>query len=114
MLPEEFKPPGAVEVSVAALQLARDFSDTIGAGDYVATFDWAQSIGIRQKTGAPLQQIGACLMLGAYKRNEVPAAYVQYAEQLAYAIRIPTDVWKRSVRRMIDVDESLPIRLALR
>ena len=117
MMPEEFIAPGIVQVSAAALQLARDFSESVGAAGhhgYVTTFDWAQSIGVRQKAGAPLQEMGACLMLSAYQRGEVPTACIQCADRLVFAIRIPKGVWRRSVRRLIDVDDSLPFGLALR
>lgn len=117
MLNEVFTAPGTVRVSAAALQFARDFSDSVGAlrrGRYVTTFDWAQSISIRENADAPLEHIGACLTLGAYDRVEVPPAFIQKADDFEFAVRIPPEVWQESIQRVIDVDESLPFKLTLR
>lgn len=113
MFKEEFTAPGIVRVSASALQYARE-SSAVVASRYILTFDWAQSISIAQSADAPLEHIGACLTLAGYERVDVPSGYIQRADGLEFAIRIPTPVWQASEQRLIDLDESLPFRLALR
>jgi hypothetical protein len=108
----EFTAPGIIQVSAEALGLARKFSDAIG-GSYVATFDWAESMGIRRKGSAIFEDL-ACLTLSAYKTDEVPSASIHRAGQLRYAVKIPAEIWKKSARRLIELDESLHFKLALR
>jgi hypothetical protein len=113
MYVEEFTAPGIVRVSAEALQYAHDFAATVGSR-YVMTFDWAQKIGIRENANAPLKDLGACLLLTAFERADVPPEFIRRAEDLEFAIRIPTPIWQASAQRLIEVDESLPFRLALR
>lgn len=113
MYKEEFTAPGIVRVSASALQYARETSPAVSSR-YVLTFDWAQSISVRQSADAPLEHIGACLMLAGYERREVPPAYIQRVDGLEFAIRIPTPVWQVSKQRLIDRDDSMPFQLALR
>lgn len=113
MFKEEFTAPGIVRVSASALQYARETSAVVSSR-YVVTFDWAQSISVSQSADAPLEHIGACLTLAGYERRDVPAGYIQTADGLEFAIRIPTPIWQASAQRLIDLDESLPFRLALR
>ena len=113
MFKEEFTAPGIVRVSASALQYARESSATAGSR-YIMTFDWAQSISVGRSADAPLEHIGACLTLAGYERRDVPARYVQRADGLEFAVRIPVPVWQASAQRMIDLDESQPFRLALR
>lgn len=117
MLKEEFTMPGVVRVTAAALDYAREFAASVGAsqgGRYVTTFDWAQSIGVRENANAPLQQLGPCLLLAGYERRDVPSRFIQKAGKFEFAVKIPDDIWKASHERMIDIDENLPFRLALR
>jgi hypothetical protein len=112
---DNFAAPGAVTITAAALQLARDFSRVACRGDnYVVAFDWAESIALRREPGGPLENIGACLMLGAYERVAVPRAFIQIVEGCEYAVRIPSDVLRASERRLIDADPMAPFKLALR
>ena len=106
-----------VQVSVAALKFARDFRGVAKSkrrADYVVAFDWAQSISIRRAPNGPLENIGACLMLGAYERRHVPSDSIQTVDGFEFAIRIPQDVWQKSALRLIDVDAEQMFKLALR
>jgi hypothetical protein len=99
MLHEVFIAPGAAHVSAAALQYAREFAGTVGAsppGRYVTTFDWAQSLGMRQSAGAPLENIGPCLSLSADERADVPAGLIQTSGDFEFAVRMPLKFWKRA------------------
>lgn len=113
MLKEEFTAPGIVRVSASALRYARE-SSAVAGSRYILTFDWAQSISVRQSADAPLEHVGACLTLAGYERREVPPSCVRRADGLEFAVRIPEPVWQASAQRLIDLDESLPFRLALR
>jgi hypothetical protein len=83
-------------------------------GRHVATFDWAQSLGTRRNRDVPLEDIGACLTLAAYKRDEVPDGFIQKAGDFEFAVRIPVEILEEHAERLIDIDESLPFKLALR
>jgi hypothetical protein len=111
-----FTPPGAIELSRSAWQLARAFDETVKgmSKDWIVTFGWGDSISLKSGPDEPYRDIGGCLTLGAYKRREVPPGFVQTVEGLEFVIQIPRKVWEGSSRRVIDVDETLPFKLALR
>ena len=109
--------PGAIGISAAALKFAREFADTIKRtqhGDLVVTFSWAESISIRRGPNEPSEDIGACLTLGAFERNDIPHGFTQTVDGLEIAIKIPRHVWEDSLDRVIDTDETLLFKLALR
>ena len=117
MQEDEFTMPGIVRVTAAALDYAREFSESIGAsygGRYVTTFDWAETIGVRENRDAPLQQLGPCLLLGGYERREVPSKFIQKAGRFEFSVKIPENIWKGSQERTIDVDDNKPFGLVLR
>jgi hypothetical protein len=112
-----FAPPGIIKVSAPALKLARGFDETIKRtqrGDWVVAFDWAHSIGVRRGPDQPLEDIGACLTLGAFERHEIPPGFTQTIDGVEFAIKIPSDIWKKSIQRLIDADETLLFKLILR
>ena len=109
--------PGTMRVTAAALAYAQEFAASIGAsqdGRYVTTFDWAQSIGVRENAEASLEQLGPCLLLASYERRDVPPNAIQRVGQFEFAVKIPPQIWKESQRRLIDVDKSQPFGLVLR
>lgn len=116
LLDEVFIAPGTVRVSEAALKKARDFAAASGAGPSgrrVVAFDWAQSIAIGRR-GEPSREVGPCLILGAYERNDVPAGFTEHVGRLEFAVRMPLEVLAQSTERLIDVDDSMPFELVLR
>jgi hypothetical protein len=115
LLDSVFVEPGSVDVSPAALEYAREFSGAAAGqpGNHVVTFDWAQSVTVRPGPGKPLEDIGDCLMLAAYERNEVPSGFVHAIDGAEFAVRIPRDVLEASARRLIDIDERLLFKLVL-
>jgi hypothetical protein len=116
-LDEVFIERGTVRASDAALQLARDFAASSGAGPggrRVATFDWAQSIAISENAGAQPREVGPCLILGAYDREDVPPDCIERIGRFEYAIRMPREVLAQAAERLIDTDEALPFGLILR
>ena len=113
---ELFLKAGPVRVSEAALQMALEFADAIGAepgGRRLVAFDWAESISIQKPDGSPPQDVGACLLLGAFERHEVPEDCIERAGRFEYAVQMPSEVLAQCVERFIDVDETKPFRLAL-
>ncbi len=110
-----FTPPGIIKVSPAALEFARDFDETVKQrGRWVVTFDWAHAMSVRRGPDELSEDIGACLILGAYKRHQVPTGFTETVSGVEFAVKIPRDVWEKSVHRLIDIDEALLFKLALR
>ncbi len=116
-LDEVFIERGRVRASDAALQLARDFAVSSGAGlggRRIATFDWAQSIAIGENGGAPPREVGPCLILGAYDRGDVPPSCIEQIGRFEYAIRMPREVLAQAAEKLIDADQAVPFGLVLR
>jgi hypothetical protein len=114
---EVFIELGIVRVSDAALQMAREFGGVSGAGPggrRVATFDWAQSITISDRAGAPEREVGPCFTLGAFEREDVPPGCIEQVGGFHYAIHMPREVLALGAERMIDTDESVPFGLVFR
>ncbi len=112
-----FTLPGIIKVSPAAIKFARAFDETIKRtqrGDWVVAFDWAESVSVRRGPDEPSQDIGACLAVGAFERHQIPPGFTQTIDGLEFAIKIPKEVWEQSVHRLIDIDETLLFKLALR
>jgi hypothetical protein len=55
-----------------------------------------------------------CMILSAYERGAVPAGFIQKEGDFEFAVRMPLEVLEARSQRLIDGDESLPFRLALR
>jgi len=109
--------PGTIEVSAAALKYARDFLQAVAAehGDnFVAEFDWAQSVTVRPTPDAAPEPVDDCLMLGAAERSDVPPGFLQTVDGVEFAIRVPEEILRASVRRVIDLDTSYFFKLVLR
>ncbi len=114
---DNFVGRGTIRVSAPALALALEFAKTIGSvrhGARVVTFHWAESIVYRNGNGEAEEDLGACLTIGAYRRDEIPKECIETTDALEFAIQIPADVWKQSVSRLIDIDASRPFGLAIR
>lgn len=114
---EGFTPPGLLRVSREALQVARDFCAAARSGqpgDWIAVFDWLDSVSLKRGPDQPYEDIGACLALGAYGLHELPPEFVQEQDGVAFAVSIPEDIRMASARRLIDIDETKPFGLVLR
>jgi len=108
--------PRTVTISPAALTTAREFAVGIGQMGYasqVVVFDWAPWLIVREP-GQPERNIGACLMLGACRRDQVPSEAVEMIDGFALTLVIPDEAWPPGALRLIDVDESQLFKLALR
>ena len=113
---EKFSHPRSVTISPAALTMAREFAVAIGQMGYarkVIAFDWAPSVIVREP-GGPERNIGACLMIVAYRRDEVPPEAVEMVDGFALTLVIPDEAWPLGALRLIDVDEQHLFKLALR
>jgi hypothetical protein len=113
---EELTNPYLVSLSPAALEFGREFAQAVGArndGPWITAYDWATSLVI-QKPDAPPQEVGPCLMLGAYKRAEVPLKMIRSLDEFQFVVKIPAAVLAASAHRLIDIDPALPFQLVLR
>jgi hypothetical protein len=111
-----FNVPGQVRISPEALAEAREFAAAVGAlnhGAQIAGIDWASSV-ILQEPGEPEQQVGPCLMIGAYRRDQVPAEFIDVIDGLELAFKIPDNVWPPGAQRIVDVDRTKPFGFGLR
>ncbi|HEU0083946.1 MAG TPA: hypothetical protein VFQ87_13860 [Bradyrhizobium sp.] len=111
-----FNSPGQVGISPAALAEARKFAAAVGAlnhGALIVGIDWAFSI-VLQDPGQPEQKPGACLMIGAYRRDQVPEEFINVIDGLELAFKIPDNVWPPGAQRIVDVDKTQLFGFALR
>jgi hypothetical protein len=116
ILKGEFVPPGAIQVSRAALEYARDFIAMVAAdyGDHIATFDWSQQITGRASPDAEPQPIDDCLILGASARSNVPQEVIHAVDGMEFAVELPREILQASVQRLIDFDKNAFFKLVLR
>jgi hypothetical protein len=111
-----FNSPGQVGISPAAPAEAREFAAAVGAlnhGAQIVSIDWALSVILREP-GQPEQKLGACLMIGAYRRDQVPAEFIDMIDGLELAFKIPDNVWPPGAQRIVDVDKTKPFGFGLR
>jgi hypothetical protein len=111
-----FNSPGQVGISPAALALAREFAAAVGAlnhGAQIVGIDWALSV-IQRDPGQPEQNLGACLMIGAYRRDQIPAEFIGVIDGLELAFKIPDNVWPPGAQRIVDIDKTKPFGFGLR
>jgi hypothetical protein len=111
-----FNRPGQVGISPAALAEAREFAAAVGAlnhGAQIVSIDWALSLILRDP-GQPEQQLGPCLMIGAYRRDQVPEQFIDVIDGLELAFQIPDNVWPPGAQRIVDIDKTKPFGLGLR
>src|SRR5258708_7791955 len=101
---EKFSNPRSVTISPAALTMAREFALAIGQMGYarqVVVFDWAKSVTVLDP-GQPERDIGACLMIGAYRRDQVPPEAVEMVDGFALTLVIPDEAWPPGALRARD------------
>lgn len=113
---EDFTPRDAVSVSPAALAFAREFAESLGSvhgGSQIVSFDWAMSVVVIAPDRSELD-CGSCLTIGAYRRDEVPIDARRYMDGLEFTVKIPTSVWSQASEKIIDRDDTLYFKLALR
>ena len=112
-----FAPPGMVKVSAAALEQARQFAEDISRvkpeDEWVISFEWAESRAIRRRVDGPREELGAGLVLVVYDRSDLPPEAIQTAGDLEFAIKIPSEVWRKSALRTIDIDETVLWKVTL-
>jgi hypothetical protein len=111
-----FNSPGQVGISPEALAEARKFAAAVGAlnhGAQIVSIDWALSVILREP-GQPEQQVGPCLMIGAYRRDQVPEGFIDVIDGLELAFQIPDNVWPSGAQRIVDVDKTKPFGFGLR
>jgi hypothetical protein len=111
-----FNSPGQVGISPEALAEAREFAAAVGAlnhGAQIVSIGWALSI-IMREPGQPEQKRGACLIIGAYRRDQVPEKFIDVIDGLELAFQIPDNVWPPGAQRIVDIDRTKPFGLGLR
>jgi hypothetical protein len=111
-----FNRPGEVGISPEAFAEAREFAAAVGAlnhGAQIVSIDWALSV-IQREPGQPEQQVGPCLMIGAYRRDQVPKEFIDVIDGLELAFKIPDNVWPPGAQRIVDIDKTKPFGFGLR
>lgn len=114
-----FSRPGAVKISPAALEMAREFHAelvrTRPGEDWLVCFDWADSRRARiPRDSNQWVDLGAGLDLTAYEREKVPRAAIQNIGGLEILVKISELVLSSSAGRSIEIDEQVRTHLALR
>ena len=108
---DHFVGRGTIRVSAQAMALALEFAKSIGGsarhGARMVTFHLAELILYRSGKDQAEEDLGACLTIGAYRRDEIPMGCIETTDVLEFAIQIPPNVWKQSASRLIDIDEEL-------
>jgi hypothetical protein len=114
---EDFTPASVVAISLSALAYAREFANAIGSvrgGSQIVAFEWATSVAMKDGPDHSPIDLGACLMLGAYRRAEVPDEALRLIDGFEFAVKIPASVRAESLEQLIDIDDAKPFRLTLR
>src|SRR5947209_20189067 len=86
---------GLVKVSLAALQMAREFGGQLRQQmpdqDWVIGFDWADARQMHfPRPGSAVQELGPGFDLAAYERRTVPDEAIQNIDGVIFAIKIPS------------------------
>jgi len=117
-LHDSFAPPGAVNVSSAALRLAHSFAELVKTTEpevpQIVTFDWADSRAIRVPKDGSWVELGAGLDLAAYDLRDVPKDMIHKVEGFDFAVKISRHIYEASSLRLIDADRGAPSGLTLR
>jgi len=111
-----FNSPGQVGISPATLAQAREFAAAVGASNHgaqIVSIGWAFSV-ILGEPGQPEQNRGACLIIGAYRRDQVPKEFIDVIDGLELAFQIPDNVWPPGAQGIVDIDKTKPFGLGLR
>jgi len=113
---EEFTNPHLVSLSPAALEFGREFAMAWARkdGPWITAYDWATSLVMRDGPDAPGREVGPCLLLGGYKRAEVPPKFIRSLGEFDFVVKIPASVLAATAHRLIDRDPALPFQLVLR
>ncbi|WP_458756642.1 hypothetical protein ACSVBT_12740 [Afipia sp. TerB] len=114
---EDFTPASIIAVSPPALAYAREFAHAIGivrGGSQIVAFEWATSVEMKEGPDHPPIDLGACLVLGAYRRAEVPDEALRLIDGFEFAVKIPASVRAESIEQLIDTNDVKPFRLTLR
>jgi hypothetical protein len=105
-----FAPPGALTVSDPAVQLARDFAETISGmtqdSAWIVTFEWMTSRAATPGPGLASHDYGPGIVLGAQRKVDVPPEALVRAHGLSFAIKIPAAIYLSAPERRIEVDEA--------
>jgi hypothetical protein len=119
MIPlDAFAPPGLVNISDAALELARAFQQALKERqpdtDLVVVFDWAEGRQFRLKDADEWRELGPGIDLGAFRRSQIPDGVIHPVRGVELAVKISRDVYERAHRRLIDRDDGVLSKLVLR
>ena len=101
-----FVTPGVVELTPAALKLARAFADHVAGvdgGNWIVTFGWCTRRAQTDRDGKTTE-FGPGLDLGAHHVRNVPAEAIWEADGVKYAMQIPSEIVARAEKKIIDVD----------
>jgi hypothetical protein len=114
---ENWVAPGTIRLTSSAWKFAWEFDQAVRGtqkGRWVIAISWCHSVSVKRGPNEPYEEIGSCLSLGAFNRQEIPPQFIQVTNGLEYVLQIPEHVWRSSAHRVIDVDEALLFKLTLR
>ncbi len=112
-----FSPPGSIEITPAAMKLARDFS--IAARqvdpqfDWVIVFEWFEERRVRENATSQWIDLGAGLDLGAYAPQDIPPGVTCLREGMSIVLKIPATIRQSVALKRIDVTEGGTNKLRL-
>jgi hypothetical protein len=86
---DDFVGRGTIRVSAQAMALALEFAKSIRSarhGSRIVTFHWAESILYRSGKDQAEEDLGACLTIGAYRRDEIPMGCIETTDMLVFGV----------------------------
>lgn len=109
-----FVAPGLVEVTDAALALAREFAGSSGVPSrWTVGFTFYSRSEIRAADGTLLEETGPGLDIGAFRPGVVPPEYLYRRDGFSFAIKLDPHLFAHG-RAVIDVDPADPQAVIVR
>ena len=101
-----FSPPRSIDVSPAAMKLARDLLATARRADpktsWVAVFDWSDERRVRERATSQWVDIGPGLDLAAYAAHDLPPEVAQLHDGVPITFKIPGTIRDALALKRID------------
>jgi hypothetical protein len=98
--------------------MAREFNERVRRSrsykEWVLSFDWGDARSVRRRIDGPMEDVGPGMGIVAYDRADIPTAFVQQKDGIAFVIKIPSRIYELSAQSLIDVDETVFSKLTLR
>jgi hypothetical protein len=105
-----FQKAGAVQVTPAALERARQLAQalTSHSGRWIVAFSWYKSMsGFDPRDGSETHY-GPGMNIGAFRSDQVPSAALCERDGLIFAIQIPDFALAEAREKLIDINPNPP------